>query len=257
MTSGAPQRSETFRTTRRAVDLLDAALIVLREEVSEERQNLAGVVEHVGLARERLVAASYPGCQGVEEAVVSCNTILDRALQLAQASPDLPPRQAQSLATVARTQAILYPIAHQRDPRAAVPPPLPPRRRKTKVSEEKEGLERRRSPRVPQETEVTFEGLSNFYAGFTEDISAGGIFVSTYNLQPLGTKMEVTFTLPTGHVINAWGEVRWLRDPRDPDDETTPGMGIMFEDLLPEDKEAIEEFAKARAPMFYDDDDEG
>jgi len=32
-----------------------------------------------------------------------------------------------------------------------------------------------------------------------------------------------------------------------------PGMGVKFTDLLPGDKRAIEEFAKKRAPLFYDD----
>jgi hypothetical protein len=45
-----------------------------------------------------------------------------------------------------------------------------------------------------------------------------------------------------------------LRDIRDPDDETSPGMGIMFEELGGEDKKQVEEFIRARSPIFYDDD---
>lgn len=116
-----------------------------------------------------------------------------------------------------------------------------------------DGVERRRYQRVQLETDVTFESDHNFFTGFMEDISEGGLFIATYKLQPMGTQIEVTFTLPDGHIVRATGSVRWVRDPRDESPGAPPGMGIQFDELLPEDREAIHAFIGARAPIFYED----
>ena len=114
-------------------------------------------------------------------------------------------------------------------------------------------LERRMSPRVEIDIDVSFVSESNFFQGFSEDLSDGGLFVATYDLQPLGTKVDVEFTLPTGHIVKATGEVRWLRDLREDSPGMSPGMGIRFLDLPPEDERAVHEFVRARSPMFFDD----
>jgi len=113
--------------------------------------------------------------------------------------------------------------------------------------------DRRRAPRHVLETQVGFSSESNFYAGFAEDISEGGLFVATWELKPLGSQIDVEFELPDGHIVHACGVVRWLRDPRDDDPDTPPGMGIQFESLDPNDKEAIDMFLGIRSPLFYDD----
>ncbi len=113
--------------------------------------------------------------------------------------------------------------------------------------------ERRRSPRMALETCVNLASDSNFYTGFSEDISDGGVFVATYCLQPIGTSVELTFGLPGGHSVNAKGSVRWIRDIFDLDDQSCPGMGIGFEELSPEDKALIEQFMRNRSPIFFSD----
>lgn len=114
-------------------------------------------------------------------------------------------------------------------------------------------VERRRSPRVTLETEITIESESNFYTGFTEDISDGGLFLATYQLRPIGSEIEVSFTLPDGHTVHASGLVRWLRDPRDYNRDAPPGMGIQFHGLSDQDRAAILEFIRSRSPLFYDE----
>jgi len=116
-----------------------------------------------------------------------------------------------------------------------------------------DGSERRRYQRKQLETELTFESQHNFYTGFTEDISEGGLFLATYELLPLGSELEVTFTLPTGQIIKASGLVRWVRDPRDESPGAPPGMGIQFDELLREDRAAIQAFIEARQPLFYEE----
>lgn len=105
------------------------------------------------------------------------------------------------------------------------------------------------------EVEIGVYSDSNFYTGFTEDISEGGLFAATYDLVPIGSTIDVEFSLPGGHQVRVGGEVRWLRDPIEDDSGAPPGMGIRFTDVDSHAHEAISEFIAARAPLFFDDDD--
>jgi len=113
--------------------------------------------------------------------------------------------------------------------------------------------ERRQAPRHVFETKVDFGSDSNFYTGFAEDISEGGLFLATWDLKPMGSAIDIEFELPDGHIVHGRGVVRWLRDPHDDHPDAPPGMGVQFESLDPVDKEAIEIFLGIRSPIFYDD----
>lgn len=110
--------------------------------------------------------------------------------------------------------------------------------------------ERRRYARCTLEVGMGVYSDSNFYAGFSRDVSEGGIFVATYDLLPIGTSVEVEFSLPGGHDIRCGGEVRWVKDPVD-NERVKPGMGIQFTDLAEEALEAIKEFVASREPIFH------
>lgn len=117
------------------------------------------------------------------------------------------------------------------------------------------GDERRRYERHSLTAEVGLRSESNFYTGFSDDVSEGGLFIATYALLPVGAKVEVSFWLPSGHEIVTVAEVRWVRDPRRSDEHghITPGMGVRFTELSPEHLGAIRVFMDLRPPMFYDD----
>ena len=114
------------------------------------------------------------------------------------------------------------------------------------------GHERRSAPRVSVDVEIGFASETNFYTGFSEDISEGGIFVATYNVLPMGAQLELSFVLPDGHAVSATGIVTWLREPQGLASEITPGMGIAFQSLIAPDRDAIHRFLAQRAPLFYD-----
>lgn len=117
-----------------------------------------------------------------------------------------------------------------------------------------EGTERRQQPRVALEAEVTLESESNFYAGFTENVSEGGIFVATYARHSVGERLRVRFTLPgLSEAIEATCEVRWLR-VQNPTSDTPPGVGLRFMDLSDTARANIERFVRARAPIFFEED---
>jgi uncharacterized protein (TIGR02266 family) len=94
---------------------------------------------------------------------------------------------------------------------------------------------------------------SNFYVGFSGEISEGGVFLSTYETFPRGTAIALLVTLPGGFEMRVNGSVRFVRDPLDFSADSEPGMGIQFEALQPNDRELVLRFIRKRPPMFYDD----
>jgi uncharacterized protein (TIGR02266 family) len=113
---------------------------------------------------------------------------------------------------------------------------------------------RRQHSRHDVEIEVTMESESNFYMGLTENLSEGGLFIATHVLKPLGTQIEVSFKLPdVAEAIKVTGTVRWLRE-YSPTSDTSPGMGVRFEQIDHHQIEHIRQFLAARDPLFYDED---
>jgi uncharacterized protein (TIGR02266 family) len=113
-------------------------------------------------------------------------------------------------------------------------------------------MSRRTSPRHAVEMEVGISSESNFYVGFTENLSAAGVFVATYTPKPIGTKVEITLTFPNGNQIVAPGVVRWIRGSTRGGD-AWPGMGVQFESLTPDQDAAVKKFIRFRDPLFFDD----
>jgi len=111
---------------------------------------------------------------------------------------------------------------------------------------------RRGAARVEAEIGIGFQSDSNFYTGFSENISEGGVFVATYEKWRIGERMRVRLTLP-GHEepLEAFVEVRWERTP-DPSHDVKPGYGLQFVDLGDATRAVIERFVRKRAPMFYE-----
>jgi len=111
---------------------------------------------------------------------------------------------------------------------------------------------RRGFKRLEAEIEIGFASESNFYAGFSENISEGGIFVATWQQHRLGDLVDVTFTLPgDDRSLRVHAEVRWVR-AADPHQDSPPGYGLQFVDLDDETRVYIERFIRKRAPLFYE-----
>lgn len=113
--------------------------------------------------------------------------------------------------------------------------------------------ESRRCPRAAVELDVSLGSDHNFYAGFVENLSAGGVFVATHLLRPVGEVIELSIHVSEGEgVVKGTGEVRWLREYNEASD-VPPGMGVKFLKLEDGAEEAIEKFLAQREPMFFDD----
>lgn len=121
-------------------------------------------------------------------------------------------------------------------------PPLPP---------SENGAERREAERVEVEWAVDCETEDTFLFASITNISALGIFVSSREPLPLGTRMTLRFAPPGGRApFVLVGEVQWVNPLRLLSVNKNPGMGIRFVALSPEDRvrliEAIRTMAYVR-----------
>jgi uncharacterized protein (TIGR02266 family) len=119
--------------------------------------------------------------------------------------------------------------------------------------EEGEEDDRRQAHRAEVSVEIGLRTETNFFVGFSGDISEGGIFVTTVALLPIGTSVALSFSFPGGIQVEAEGEVAWTRQGVAFDSDLSAGMGIRFTRLKDEAFTAIQEFASIREPIFHDD----
>jgi uncharacterized protein (TIGR02266 family) len=100
------------------------------------------------------------------------------------------------------------------------------------------------------ELEVDVFSDSNFYLGFTENLSGGGVFVATYMVRPIGTVLDLRIRLAgDDQPLHVRGAVRWIRTAGG---DSWPGMGICFEGLSSVDDARVRDFLKTREPIFFD-----
>src|SRR3954466_3452949 len=104
---------------------------------------------------------------------------------------------------------------------------------------------RREHSRFHVDLDVTVGSDHNFYAGFAENLSAGGVFIATHKLKPVGSEIELTINLPEGVQLRATGQVRWIRVFNERSD-TPPGMGVRFDELAPASVGLIQSFLSRR-----------
>lgn len=118
------------------------------------------------------------------------------------------------------------------------------------------GRERRAADRREFDVTVDFQSDHNFYTGFTENISSGGLFIATRDILPIGSRFQVAFGLSTHEEpILTECEVRWQRLEQLDNPESVPGMGVRFLGVSRPAQEAINSFLRQRDSLFYDDED--
>lgn len=116
--------------------------------------------------------------------------------------------------------------------------------------------DKRTSERFNHEINVNFnvsvDGPHNFFAGFTQDISKGGVFLATHQIYPTGTKMKLSFDIEGIHVeIEA--VVRWARKPENSTgSDVHPGMGLQFIDLDEKLISVFDKFLEKKEPLLMD-----
>ena len=104
--------------------------------------------------------------------------------------------------------------------------------------------ERRRYKRTPFVIRVDYRTVDEFFSDFSANINEGGIFIETNKTHGTDTPVRLEFNLPgQDDTVIVYGKVAWVRAEADPA-EGPPGVGIHFEGLSPEAREAINRIAR-------------
>jgi uncharacterized protein (TIGR02266 family) len=98
---------------------------------------------------------------------------------------------------------------------------------------------------------VSLESEDSLYAGLSYDVSAGGIFVATADMPPLGARVDLLVALPDGREVELAGVVRWIRDSELASDGLPAGCGIEWKGLPVDALRALEQFATIREPILW------
>ncbi len=206
--------------------------------------------ESIAEALDTLQAVSALDIRALEQksTIQQTMALLRDAAQEMQSDEHLGDELSVIIEPIAKTLALLYPFSKGREAQS-----LRPSRPISTIKDPSPFQERRASPRVSIDADIGFQSETNFYTGFSEDISSGGLFIATYDISPMGSLININFTLPDGHLVTASGKVCWVREFNDATPDTMPGMGIQFQTLSLEDKQAISRFIEQRQPMFYEE----
>jgi len=206
---------------------------------------------------------------------------LRQTLVLLQEVQGSDPALEKTTSAVARTLALLFPVAKiaekagekkaresgkrvleevdvplplsQSMKKKSTPLPVPAKEQKSVSSQ---GDERRNMLRRKIFVEIGMHSPTNFFTGFSHDISDGGLFIATYDILELGSMVNVNFALPSkkGDVLSIDGTVCWIREYHESNSDCEPGMGIKFDKLTPPIRDAINKFIAKKPPLFYDHD---
>ena len=181
------------------------------------------------------VRSQHPGIGTATKALAE---VMRTLFPLANAASMRPPslQQPAPKASAAKSSAVTAPAATA--PAAKAPAASAPRETAT-------------GKRASLEANIGATTESNFFVGFSGDISDGGVFVATYLTLDPGTKVDLLITLPGGFDQHIPGTVRFVRDPMDMDSE--PGLGVKFDSLDKGARELILRFIRKRPPLFYDE----
>ena len=109
-----------------------------------------------------------------------------------------------------------------------------------------------RSQRITMEAKVTLRSQTNFFVGFSENISEGGLFIATQSPPEIGEKIEVTIPLLDGtQSVCVEGIVRWHRSMTN---GMPAGCGVQFIDISESAAAALEEVVRIlrKEPLFVD-----
>ena len=108
-----------------------------------------------------------------------------------------------------------------------------------------------RVERIVIKAQVSVRSQTNFFMGFSENISEGGVFISTTSPPNIGEEIEVNIPTLQGGEELVKGIVRWHRTQGD---GSATGCGVQFIELTDQAKKAIEELIDKlkREPLFFD-----
>lgn len=206
----------------------EQAIVEVRQRITAFRAQIQNLSQTLSVDEKTVQRLAQQAKQAQQQSAKSLDEALSATLISAAPPPGLRSRPTQAPAPPPPPAAVVH---------ASMPSTKP--------------VPKRQSPRVRMQAQVDFESDDNFFNGFSANISDGGLFIATVNVLPLGTQVDVGFSLPTGDRVECKGVVRWVREVDDKNPDVFPGMGVQFLDLETRSANAIEQFIQQREPMFY------
>jgi uncharacterized protein (TIGR02266 family) len=238
---------------------VSALLLRLREPIPVPA--VASQVERALAARVQAVEARRKAAEAIRTGLKACSEVIaERARNLASDAQVL--AQARAAAAEEAAAEVAARLPPPPPPEALVPAAVAPAMRRSDASQRSAPVQgsaigkialKRVAARVAMQTQVDLASDSNFFTGFSTNISEGGLFVATVNVLPPGTQVDVTFTLPAGTQLTVKGEVRWTREVNDRTPEVFPGVGVSFTDVDAGVVSQIKSFVQNREPLFFPD----
>ena len=120
-----------------------------------------------------------------------------------------------------------------------------------RAAERRREEELRVAERVELRAAISGSSSDSFFVGFSENISEGGVFVSTFCPPAVGEGVDLSLALDGGPALLVRGEVRWHRN----NERGEPsGCGVRFVGLHPEQEEILKDALSraGREPLFYE-----
>ena len=114
-----------------------------------------------------------------------------------------------------------------------------------KTTETGGSIEDRSGRRVPIQLLVDYKSGGNYLFDFCKDLGAGGVFIQTDKPLPMGSPIDLTFTIPDSkETLITKGTVIWVQAPVAEREELTPGMGVQFSSFSGEQRTLLEGFVQ-------------
>ncbi len=126
-------------------------------------------------------------------------------------------------------------------------PVAPVRAKKTaeEVTSLADAADGRSGRRVPIQLLVDYKADGSYLFDFCKDLGTGGIFIQTPKPQPMGSSIDLTFTLPDSkETLITKGTVIWVQNPVENRKDLAAGMGVQFDAFTGEQRKLLEAFVQ-------------
>jgi len=112
-----------------------------------------------------------------------------------------------------------------------------------KTTERLVSLPRRSGERVSGKINISFKTASDFFKAYIANLGEGGLFIHTTKNLPVGSLLDLEFSLPdSDQAITTKGKVMWARPQDMSTEKMPPGMGIQFINMNPSDNELLKNY---------------
>ena len=103
--------------------------------------------------------------------------------------------------------------------------------------------EDRTDHRVPIQMLVDYKSGGNYLFDFCRDLGTGGVFIESSKPLPVGSDLELTFTIPDSkETLRTSGKVIWSQPPIQDRKEVLPGMGVQFANFSESNRKTLDKF---------------